>query len=175
MAISNKYGQVDIKQRISFLLPHWHISRYNGIVSKHCNNWRLHVYFIRQRWSLAHQDYTSRQRLLLIHQAVTQLMSLSNSNMKTDCIIEFIDAMCYSPFGVKCAPCFCHFLHPKSCCTSLPFSTLHRNSCSLPNLKFCFVWLSSSNFRTKNIFWCGLESPKKWLSSANLSIFPYNS
>ena len=78
-------------------------------------------------------------------------------------------------FGVKCAPCFCHFLHPKWCCTRLSFSAVVRNIICLLNLEFGLVWSSGSNFRAKTIFWGGPKSAKKWLSSANFSIFPYNS
>ena len=44
------------------------------------------------------------------------------------CIIQIIlknfGHLPYRPFGIKCAPCFCHFLHPKWCCTRLSFSEL---------------------------------------------------
>ncbi len=45
----------------------------------------------------------------------------------------------YRPFGVKC---FCHFCHPKCCCTRLSFSSHVRNIKCLQIPEFYLVWSS---------------------------------
>ena len=80
----------------------------------------------------------------------------------------------YRPFGVKCAPCFCHFLRLKWCSTRLSFSALVRNIFSLlnQNLVYIIVWLSGSNFRAKTIFLEGLKSAKKMTKLSQFHPFP---
>ncbi len=90
--------------------------------------------------------------------------------------------ICRSPGGygyrqsqIKSVGCFCHFFDPKWRCMESYIPLPLRNSLCLLNWKFRLICSSGSIFEPKTFFWDSQSLPKKWLSSANFSIFPYNS